>query len=182
MQRYKKYRFAQNKSALFCAKWGKKAVSRRIVHCYSTQNRVNMLLIFCLTIYRGIIPKPPHRSISIPSKAQKWMMPTPKYWQPYKLQKRTKRGISKNEPKWTNFSESLHKRLRNVENIRSINDLEKCARKECKKNVEFRWMILFFNTHNLLVSNNFRIFAGRSCVSYVEIQMIDIKKRTWFAW
>ena len=30
--------------------------------------------------------------------------------------------------------------------------------------------------HNLLVSNNFRIFAERFCVSYVEIQMNDIKK------
>ena len=30
--------------------------------------------------------------------------------------------------------------------------------------------------HNLLVSNIFLIFAGRLCVSYVEIQMTDIKK------
>jgi hypothetical protein len=30
----------------------------------------------------------------------------------------------------------------------------------------------------LLVSNNFRIFARRFCVSYIEIQMNDIKKRT----
>ena len=37
--------------------------------------------------------KAPHKSISIPSKAQKQMMPTPKYWQPYKPQKRIKRGI-----------------------------------------------------------------------------------------
>ena len=28
----------------------------------------------------------------------------------------------------------------------------------------------------MLVSNNFRIFARRFCVSYVEIQMNDIKK------
>ena len=28
----------------------------------------------------------------------------------------------------------------------------------------------------MLVSNNFRIFAERFCVSYVEIQMNDIKK------
>ena len=46
-----------------------------------------------------IIPKPPHKSISAPSKAQKWMMPTPRYWQPYEPQKRIKRGFSKNEPK-----------------------------------------------------------------------------------
>ena len=32
--------------------------------------------------------------------------------------------------------------------------------------------------HNLLVSNIFRIFAVHFCVSYVEIQIIDIKKRT----
>ena len=144
MQRYKKYRFAQNKSTLFCAKWGKKMVSRRIVHCYSAQNRVNVLLIFCLTIYRGIIPKPPHRSISIPSKAQKWMMPTSKYWQPYKPQKRIKRGISKNEPKWTNFSESLHKRHRKQKNFLSINDLGDWVRNENWKNVDFRRMILIF--------------------------------------
>ena len=30
----------------------------------------------------------------------------------------------------------------------------------------------FFNIHNLLVSNFFRIFATRFCVSYVEIQKI----------
>ena len=30
--------------------------------------------------------------------------------------------------------------------------------------------------HNLLVSNNFRIFARRFCVSYIESQMNDIKK------
>ena len=30
----------------------------------------------------------------------------------------------------------------------------------------------------MLVSNNFRIFARRFCVSYIEIQMNDIKKRT----
>ena len=46
-----------------------------------------------------IIPKPPHKSISAPLKAQKQMMPTPKYWQPYKPQKRIKRGILLNEPK-----------------------------------------------------------------------------------
>ena len=38
-------------------------------------------------------------SISAPSKAQKWMMQTPRYWQPYEPQKRIKRGFSKNEPK-----------------------------------------------------------------------------------
>ena len=32
----------------------------------------------------------------------------------------------------------------------------------------------FFNTHNLLVSNIFRIFAGRFCISYVKIQ------KNWF--
>ena len=36
----------------------------------------------------------------------------------------------------------------------------------------------FFNRYNLLVSNNFRIFARRFCVSYIEIQMNVIKKRT----
>ena len=36
----------------------------------------------------------------------------------------------------------------------------------------------FFNRYNLLVSNNFRNFAKSFCVSYVEIQMNDIKKRT----
>lgn len=32
--------------------------------------------------------------------------------------------------------------------------------------------------HNLLVSNIFLIFAGKFGISYVEIQMTDIKKRT----
>ena len=31
---------------------------------------------------------------------------------------------------------------------------------------------MWVNTHNLLVSNNFRIFAVSFCVSYVEIQKI----------
>ena len=33
----------------------------------------------------------------------------------------------------------------------------------------------FFNTHNLLVSNIFRIFAVVFCVSYVEIQKNVVK-------
>ena len=36
----------------------------------------------------------------------------------------------------------------------------------------------FFNTRNLLVFNIFLTFVGRFCVSYIEIQMTDIKKRT----
>ena len=50
--------------------------------------------------------------------------------------------------------------------------------KKRKKMLIFVERYQFFNTHNLLVSNNFRIFAKVFCVSYVEIQMIDIKKRT----
>ena len=39
--------------------------------------------------------------------------------------------MNQNEPKRTNFSESLHKRHRKTENFRSINDLGDCVRKEC---------------------------------------------------
>lgn len=39
-------------------------------------------------------------------------------------------------------------------------------------------MVLIFNTHNLVVSNIFLIFAGTFCISYIEIQMTDIKKQT----
>ena len=47
-----------------------------------------------------------------------------------------------------------------------------------EKMLNFVEKYYFFNTHNLLVSNNFCIFAGRFCVSYIEIQMNVIKKRT----
>ena len=40
---------------------------------------------------------------------------------------------------------------------------------------ELRECYYFFNTHNLLVFYIFLIFAGIFCVSYVEIQMTDIK-------
>ena len=39
-----------------------------------------------------------------------------------------------------------------------------------EKMLNFVERYYFFNTHNLLVSNIFRIFASRFCVSYVEIQ------------
>ena len=39
-----------------------------------------------------------------------------------------------------------------------------------EKMLNFVERYYFFNTHNLLVSNIFRIFAPRFCVSYVEIQ------------
>ena len=50
--------------------------------------------------------KPPRKSISIPSKAQKWMMPMPGYWQFYKPQKRIKEGfwkMNQNEPIFLNL-------------------------------------------------------------------------------
>ena len=46
-------------------------------------------------------------------------------------QNNTIKNIETENQKRTNFPESLHRRYKNVENIRSINDLEKCARKEC---------------------------------------------------
>ena len=39
-----------------------------------------------------------------------------------------------------------------------------------EKMLNFVERYYFLNTHNLLVSNIFRIFASRFCVSYVEIQ------------
>ena len=39
-----------------------------------------------------------------------------------------------------------------------------------EKMLNFVERYYFFNTHNLLVSNIFRIFAPRFCISYVKIQ------------
>ena len=52
--------------------------------------------------------------------------------------------MNQNEPKWTNFSESLHKRYRKIGNIRSINDLSDYDQNDSWKNVDFRRRILNF--------------------------------------
>ena len=44
-----------------------------------------------------------------------------------------------------------------------------------EKMLNFVERYYFFNTHNLLVSNIFRIFAVIFCVSYVEIQKSVVK-------
>lgn len=74
--------------------------------------------------------------------------------------------MNQNEPIFLNLY------IRDTENRKhSFNQrLRRLCTRRMLKNVEFRRMILIFNTHNLPVSNNFRIFAVRFCVSYIEIQ------------
>ena len=56
-------------------------------HSWATAARDTISLSQSSARHWDIILKSPHKSISAPSKAQKWMMPMPGYWQFYKPKK-----------------------------------------------------------------------------------------------